>query len=28
VEPGHGNCGYPVQAGLMFPAVQEHRCRH
>jgi hypothetical protein len=21
VEPGHGNCGYPVQAGLMFPAV-------
>jgi hypothetical protein len=28
VEPGHGDCSNPVQSGLMFAAVQEHRGRH
>jgi len=23
VEPGHGDCGYPVQARLVFTAVQK-----
>jgi len=28
VKPGHGDCGNPVQAGLMFAAIEKHRGRH
>ena len=28
VKPGHGDCGNPVQACLMFAAVEKHRGRH